>query len=310
MRLFRPSIIALNALIFGTLLSAWPSMAEAQLTLLINQGQVQGRFLVDGDVTYATGTGVVSMDVSLSDEGSGGQNPLMCFDFSDEAYAVKLRISSDSSAATDGSRMLVDALGLTSALQYQLGAKTISVSPATDVACFFKAFDSTTDVLTKDFGLYGQPPTTTSAAPGVVFQDNFLANPKLDLSVTTPSSPDNNGAVSYTIVATNNSAFSVSSLALQQSIPLGLDATVTSCQVNGQASTAVCDTAKQDTLRYVGFTLASGESLELGVSVSRNGNWPSVASSLPIFAAIAAPTLTGIAYDVYETTVAPIVSSQ
>lgn len=310
MRLFRPSIIALNALIFGTFLAASPSMAQAQLTLLINQGQAQGKFLIDGDVTYATGMGVVSMDVSLSNEGSGGQNPLMCFDFSGEAPAVKLRISSDSSSATGGSRLLVNELGLTSALQYQLSAKTISITPSSDVACFFKAYDTTTSTLTKDFGLYGQPPTSASATPSVVFQDNFVANPKLDLSVTTPSSPDSNGAVTYTITATNNSAFSVGSLALQQSIPLGLDATVTRCQVNGQDSSAICDTAKQDTLRYVGFTLASGESLELGVTVSRNASWPSTASSLPIFAAIATPTLTGIVYDVYETTVAPIVSSQ
>ncbi len=305
MRLFRPSMTGFNALILGLMLCVSPIVAQAQLKLLINQGQTQGQFSIDGDVTYATGTGLVSMDVLLNDQAADAQNPLMCFDFSDSDPAVKLQLKSQSSTGSGGSRLLVDKLGLTSALQYQLAAKTIAITPSSDVACFFKAFDASSQTLGNVFGLYGQAPSASSTIPqGVIFQDNFSAVPSLDVAFTTVTSPASNGSVSYSIVATNNSPFSLGSLALQQTVPLGLDVTV-SCSVNGQSSTPVCTTARIDTLRYVDFTLAAGASLELQITASRNANWPSSLTALPIFVAFAAPTLTNIAFDVAETTVNP-----
>ena len=306
MRLFRPLITDFNALIFGLMLCVWPMMAQGQLKLLINQGQNQGQFSIDGDVTYDTTASLLSMDVLLSNQPADAQNPLICFDFSDSDPAVKLQLKSQSSTGSGGSRLLVDELGLTSAIQYQLAAKTIAITPSSDVACFFKAYDASNQILSDDFGLYGL------VADGVIFHDGFSAvpnvstDPELDVIFTSLTSPDSNGAVSYAIVATNNGPFEVSSLALQQTIPLGLDVTVNSCLVNGQASVPVCETAEQDTLRYVDFALASGASLELQVTANRNANWPSGFNMLPIFVAFAAaPTSTNIAFDVAETIINP-----
>jgi len=279
-------------------LSATPVFAQENLEFLINQDERQGRFDIEGDVLYDLDKGLISFDALLGQSGAGSDNPLFCFDFSTDSSMVAIQIN-------DGPRLLVDELGLTSALTYQVSAQTISITPSKDVACFFRAYDADASPAYGDFGLYGQVPQGTSTpSTDIVFQDQFLGVP--DVSVVIGSvSTESDGAVSYTITATNNSSFDLDSLALQQSIPLGVDVVVDACQVDGAASTVVCDDKKQDTLRYVGFPLAAGSSLTLDVTARRNTSWSSDTTSVPIHAALVTSNAFTRDFDVAERSVAP-----
>ncbi|HEY7906639.1 MAG TPA: hypothetical protein VIC53_06925, partial [Wenzhouxiangella sp.] len=116
-------------------LTVWPALAKAELKLLINKGETVGRFVIDGDVEYNLTSGVVGMDVFLGKDAAGADNPLFCFDFSSQDQTVTLDIAS-------GAQALAQELKLTSALQYQLTAQTISITPSSDVACFFRAYNA------------------------------------------------------------------------------------------------------------------------------------------------------------------------
>lgn len=281
------------------------------LELVISRGDVKGRFVVNGDVTYTLSSGIVGLKVFGGETGQGSDNPLFCFDFSSEPHTVNLKIDGESSAVTTGTRVLANELGLTSALQYQLSAKTISISPASDVACFFRSYNDLSQSLESEFGLYGvaPPSTSTPSAPpqGVIFSDNFSALARLDVGFEGDGTANNDGTVSYSILLTNRSVFDISSLALQQSIPYGVDVTIDSCTVNGNVS-SICQNTDEDTLRFVGFTLAAGATLEIEITASRNANWPTASppiTALPIYLAAATPTLSNIVYDVAELTLAP-----
>lgn len=272
-------------------LAVWPALAKAELKLLINKGESVGRFVINGDVEYNLTSGVVGMDVFLGKGAAGADNPLFCFDFSSQDQTVTLDIAT-------GAQALAQELKLTSALQYQLTAQTISITPSSDVACFFRAYNVTSDTLEADFGLYGEAPTAPSTSNDVIFFDDFagIADLEVAFSGVVPAQ----GGVSYDITITNNSAFSLNSLAFQQAIPAGLAVaeTAVSCQVSGATNSAVCVDAKKDTLRYEGFTLAAGQSLEL--SVTATGTTP-----LTVYAAVAAPTISGAAFDVDQVTLTP-----
>lgn len=281
-------------------LAVWPALAKAELKLLINKGESVGRFAIDGDVEYNLTTGVVVMDVFLGKGAAGADNPLFCFDFSTQGQTVTLDINSKSSSAA--TQKLAQGLKLTSALQYQLSAQTISITPSNDVACFFRAYNATSDALGTDFGLYGQAPaapTAPSTSTDAIFFDDFSGIADLDVAFSgvVPAQ----GGFSYDITITNNSSFALSSLAFQQAIPAGLAVAENnvSCQVNGATNTAVCVAAKKDTLRYEGFTLAAGQSLEL--SVTATGTTP-----LTVYAAVAAPTISGAAFHVDKVTLTPL----
>lgn len=267
-------LIALVALALG------PALAEAQLKLLVNKDDNVGRFVIDGDVAYNTATGVVAMDVFLGKDAAGDDNPLFCFDFSSEPQTVTLDIDGDA-------RVLAKGLKLTSALQYQLSAQTIAITPSNDVACFFRAYDAGNDQLGDTFGLYGQTASVSGNSSGVIFADDFSVNPQLKLAF----SPFQQGE--YVITVTNDSPFELTSLAFQQSLPeaLGVTQADVVCRVNGETNEAVCTNARKDILRYEGFTLAAGDKLELTVTVTGT-------TAMDVYGAVAAPTVDGVAFDV------------
>jgi len=274
-------LIALVALAFG------PALAEAQLKLLINKDDNVGRFVINGDVAYNTATGVVAMDVFLGKDAAGDDNPLFCFDFSSEPQTVTLDIDGDA-------RVLAKGLKLTSALQYQLSAQTIAITPSNDVACFFRAYDEGNDQLGVDFGLYGQIASASGNSSGVIFADDFSVNPQLKLTFSDFQAGE------YVITVTNDSPFELTSLAFQQSLPeaLGVTQAGVECRVNGEINEAVCTDARKDVLRYEGFTLAAGEKLELTVTVTGT-------TAMDIYGAVAAPTVDGVAFDVGALSINP-----
>ncbi len=279
-------LIAVLAVAFG------PALAEAQLKLLVNKDDSVGRFVIEGDVAYDTATGVVGMDVFSGKDGAGADNPLFCFDFSTEEQAVTLDIDSNA-------RVLAKGLKLTSALQYQLSAQTIAVTPSDDVACFFRAYDATNEALGADFGLYGQAPSAISNDNNIVFADDFSANPNLDVALSGFQASANE--MVYQITVTNNSPFKLDSMAFQQSLPAGISVAEIDviCRVSGAVNEAVCATARKDTLRYEGFALDAGESLELSVTATGT-------TQLTVYAAVATPKFGGVAFDVDELVIKPL----
>ncbi|HEY7906989.1 MAG TPA: hypothetical protein VIC53_08725 [Wenzhouxiangella sp.] len=285
-------------------LAVWPALAKAELKLLINKGDTVGRFVIDGDVEYNVTSGVVGMDVFLGKDAAGADNPLFCFDFSTQAQAVKLDINSKSSSAA--TQKLAQGLKLTSALQYQLSAQTISITPSNDVACFFRAYNATSDALGTDFGLYGQAPaapTAPSTSTDVIFFDDFSGIADLDVAFSGLATTQ--AGVSYNITITNKSSFALSSLAFQQSIPAGLEVTGVTCQVSG-ANSAACSASEEKELRYLNFSLASGEKLELSVLAKRSDLLETGTTQLPVYAAVAAPTISGVAFHVDKVTLTPL----
>jgi len=291
------------ALIASVMVSS-PALSELKL-LITKDGQV-GRFVVDGAATYATTTQLLSLNVFSGETTTGGDNPLFCFDYSTETPTIAIELNSATSASDE--RLLAPELALASAVQYQLSGSTISIAPADTVACFFRAYDATSGGLQTAFGLYGQAPSNGAApaAVGDIFSDSFSGLVALSVEISKPER-NPNGTVSYTITASNGSAFPVSSMALQQSVPYGVDVSLEACQINGQAAPSVCNNASQDTLRFFDFELASGEELELAVTASRNGDWnlgPTV-QSVPIYVAFMASTADGFAYAVAQRTIAP-----
>ncbi len=287
----RPPFSPIMALIVLIGMFAWPAIAQAELKLLINKDDTVGRFVIDGDVDYDVSTGVVSMDVFLGQSAAGADNPLFCFDFASQEETVKLDIMS-------GSQTLAEKLKLTSALQYQLTAQTIEITPSADVACFFRAYDEANDQLGTDFGLYGETVATASAETDVIFHDDFAG--VAELNVAFSNSTPTGGGFQYDITVTNNSAFALDSLAFQQAIPAGLEVANEGvvCQVNGANNEAVCTAARKGTLRYEGFTLAAGESLELAVTATGT-------AELTVYAAVATPTSSGTTFAVDQLTLTP-----
>jgi len=292
MPIIRPFLSSKIALIGLLALAFGPTLAEAQLKLLINRDDSVGRFVINGDVAYDVSTGVVGMDVYLGKNTVGSENPLFCFDFSTEEQAVTLDIDSNA-------RVLAKGLKLTSALQYQLSAQTITIAPSDDVACFFRAYDSANDALGNDFGLYGQSPSAIADDETIIFADDFSADPNLDVAFSGFQASENE--MDYKITITNNSPFKIDSVAFQQSLPIGLSVAETDviCRVNGAVNEAVCTNARKDTLRYEGFALDAGQTVELAVTATGS-------EQLVVYAAVASPILGSVAFDVDELVIKPL----
>ena len=292
MPIIRPFLSSKIALIGLLALAFGPTLAEAQLKLLINRDDSVGRFVINGDVAYDVSTGVVGMDVYLGKNAAGSENPLFCFDFSTEEQAVTVDIDSNA-------RMLAKGLKLTSALQYQLSAQTIAIAPSDDVACFFRAYDSANDALGNDFGLYGQSPSAIVDDETIIFADDFFADPNLDVAFSAFQASENE--MVYKITVTNNSPFKLDSVSFQQSLPAGLNVAEAdvSCQVNDAANETVCTDARKDILRYEGFSLDAGDKLELSVTATGS-------EQLVVYAAVASATLGGVAFDVDELIIKPL----
>lgn len=280
--------------------------AEAQLKLLINKDEVSGRFVLDGAASYATGTGLVSVNLLLGESAAGGDNPLFCFDYSTADQPVALEINSYSSAQDQ--QLLIPELRLASALQYQLSNSTIAITPADTVACFFRQYDAQAGGLQSEFGLFGQASggAVTPLNTSEIFHDSFSGIVSLTVEISEPV-VNGDGSTSYIITATNNAAFSVSDLALQQSIPFGIDIALDNCTVNGQTPFDTCINANQGDLRYQGFSLAAGESLVLEVTASRNASWayePAV-QTVPVYVGFVAKTSAGFIFDTAQSVLAP-----
>ena len=286
--------------------------AHAELKLFISKENQVGQFLVDGAASYSPSSGLLSVNIFSGQTAAGGDNPLFCFDYSTETASLAVELNSATS--TEAQSLLVPELALASAVQYQAAASSIQITPASQAACFFRAYDATNGQWQTDFGLYGQAPSSggapvqldSVAAVGEIFKDSFEGVVALDVALSAATAGQDDTVI-YTITATNNSSFAVSGLSLQQSIPYGVSAVVDNCTVGGQASADVCVDASEDTLRYFNFSLEAGQSLELAISALRNADWSlgSAPQAVPIYVAFLASTADGIIFDVDQASITP-----
>jgi len=61
--------------------SGGSALAQSSLKLVVSDGQKQGLFSIDGDVSYSTKDGVVASKILMGKDSKDADNPLFCFQF-------------------------------------------------------------------------------------------------------------------------------------------------------------------------------------------------------------------------------------
>lgn len=177
-------------------------------------------------VEYALASGLVDFQI---DTGVAYDNPMFCFDFSDQASAVTLR------AVDANGHIVLDSLGLDSALNYDLTGGSIEFSPSAAVQCFFKGVNSETP----SFGPFGRVADNqrSSNDDSGLFSDSFIAFPELNvqfqsLQVNGGDFLSFDGAavspgdeVAYDLVISNTGDAAADQLAFQEVFPASLSYT-------------------------------------------------------------------------------------
>ena len=302
------------AAIFLGCLSIGQVSAQSELKLKVSNGNTAGLFSVEGDITYSAENKLVQLDIPMG--GDDADNPLFCFDFSD-ATTSSVTVNGRSSDLESGARLLLDSLHLSDSvtLAFDVSAATLELqipAASSEIACFLRPLEE--GQLVGSFGLFGVKKSASDAgspppAEEVIFADRFQdpdERPNLAVSLG-ERSLNANGGVDYTITITNGD-IPATNVAVQQSIPLGLDVVVRSCSISDATnclSEAWQDEYQKDVLRYEGFALAAGAEMVIEVTASRNESWPTSETGLPVYLAAAGVGQGAIGHDVDEVKLSP-----
>lgn len=300
---------------FVAVLLSWLSIgqvfAESDLKFKVTNGSESGLFATEGDITYYVKEKLVQLDIPMG--GVDANNPLFCFDFSGSTTA-SISVNSRSSELESGTRLLLNSLHLSDnvKLQFDVITSTLELqvpTSAPELACFLRPLNDEGGL--DSFGRFGVKKSDTvsrseEAKPPAppLFADSFEAPVQRPNLVATfgAQSLDGNGQVQYDIKIENVGTTAASNVAMQQSIPLGLDVNVRSCQISGED----CVKYQKDVLRYEGFSLAAEAQMVISVTASRNSSWPTNATELPVYLAVAAVGSGAIGHDVDEAKLNPL----
>lgn len=285
------------AMFLGCLLNG-QIFAESELMLRVSNGSEAGLFSVEGDITYSAAEKAVQMAITMG--GDDSNNPLFCFDFSD-APTASVTVNSQSSELESGVRLLLDSLHLSDSVNLKFDVSTATLelvvpNSSSELACFLRPLNSQEERVS--FDLLG-----ATKGVGGIFADRFEApvqRPNLVVSLGEPSL-EPTGHVQYTITIKNDGNIGTENVAMQQSIPHGLDVVVNSCTIPGDD----CSKYEKDVLRYEGFALAPEAQMVIGVTASRNSSWPTGGTKLPVYLAAVAVGAGAIWHDVADAELSP-----
>ncbi len=164
----------------------------------------------DGALTYDIGMGEIRFMLSGSKFQTGVfDNPIFCFDDDlGQSSAVKLRVEDSNQ------HEVIESFGFSSALEYFLGDSIISITPSSNIDCFFTSEED-------EFGLFGQPPAAPDGAEeGGIFKDAFAAFPELSIQfLDIPSGVEAGKPFQYRLRIENNGNGVASGVSFQEVFP-------------------------------------------------------------------------------------------
>ncbi|QOC21897.1 hypothetical protein IC757_12785 [Wenzhouxiangella sp. AB-CW3] len=214
-------------------------------------------------VTYDIDSGRVSLDIGVI--GGEFNEPLFCFDFSEESRPVTLH------AHDANGHLIMDDIGMTSGIDYYLSNDELSVAMAASVQCFYNGS------VGGHFGRFGTQPSEYSGLPprsdDQLFRDEFSAFPNLTVSYNDlPENVMRGDVFDYTVTIANTGVVSADQLAFQEVFPVSdvysarLDAGGWGCWSLPE-DTDFCPALEgSDPLRFEGLVLPSGSEITFTVS--------------------------------------------
>lgn len=219
----------------------------------------QTNFTVLGDVHYHTGTGVVEFQAS---------DRFFCFDFGSGGTQPGLTVKDKND---DSGVVLMNEIGLSSALQYRLGENEIRFQPSNATPCFFN--DSS-----RGFGLFGDPSNRSSieeeADPDKILNDQFQGFPELIIEYS-PFTLEAGGLsvgdrISYSITIHNKGKVAMQWGAFQELATFGLLDTASLSCTSAEGSSSCGSAVPGNLVRFEDISLEPSGKVTLQISKTAN----------------------------------------
>lgn len=248
-------------------------------------------------VTYhlANGGNPGEIRFNISDRvGDSLDNPLFCFDFASNTGAkLKLQVVSV------GGQSAISGLAITSALQYGLSNKAITITPQPSAQCFYRG-------LSGDFGLFGKAPVVReNSSPEIgpeadgLFIDGFEAEMRLSVlieNVVLTSA----GLLTYDLIVANHGQGDLTDVHFQEVYPsnaglypAALPTTIWAC--DACAANPQVPEDGNGPIRFENVSLAVGEQLVFAIQRFTEGS-----GTIKLYAAAVAAPGPSALFDVAE----------